>query len=206
MQTTSDIIQQLFSNQPAKSVTKGEVVIEPADELADITYLESGRVIQYRADSRGNKSIVNVYRPGSFFPMGSALNHTPNRFYFAASQDSVVRTAPREEIVSALIAEPAIAMDLLARVYRGIDGLLGRMSLLLSGTARERVMYELMTMADRFGEVADEGIMISVTEDELGQHTGLTRETVSRSLSELARKDILSRSGKGKILLYRRTQ
>ena len=43
-----------------------------------------------------------------------------------------------------LQANPDVVYDLLTRLYRGLDGLLGRMSQLMAGSAKSRLMYELL--------------------------------------------------------------
>ena len=58
----------------------------------------------------------------------------------------------------------------------------------MSGTAANRVAFELMVMAERFGEPTASGsLFIKVTEAQLAAQTGLVRETISRELANLKR-------------------
>lgn len=118
--------------------------------------------------------------------MSNALNKQPSQFFFETMTASTIRTAPAGTVVAWLEGQPAVTLDLLARVYRGTDGLIGRMVRLMSGTAASRVAFELTVMSERFGErTATGGQYIQVTETQLAAQTGLARETVSRELAAL---------------------
>ena len=188
------VVRKFFAAYSEKSFTKGQTVLLPdAHALPPVTYLEQGVIMQYDITQSGDKVVVNIFKPGAFFPMSCAVNNTPNTFYFEASEDCVARQAPAEAVVQLLQEQPAIAYDLLQRVYRGTDGLLGRLAKLLGGDARARVLYELHVHAARFGEKTDAGTtIIHITEESLAQQTGLARETVSRELKKLREEGLVS--------------
>jgi CRP-like cAMP-binding protein len=67
-----------------------------------------------------------------------------------------------------------------------MDGLLGRMSLLMRSSAKNRLIYELVIEARRFGENhKDGGYKLDISEISLGARAGLSRETVSREMHKL---------------------
>lgn len=83
--------------------------------------------------------------------------------------------------------------DLLSRVYRGTDGLLGRMAHLMASSAKRRLMYELLVSARRFGtQAADGSCTVPANEKELGARAGLTRETVSREMAKLKKENLVT--------------
>lgn len=76
--------------------------------------------------------------------------------------------------------------DLLSRVYRGVDGLLGRLTHLMASSARTRLVYELVVEGERFGTEREDGaITLDINEKDLGARAGLSRETVSREAHKL---------------------
>ncbi len=191
-----------FSRFPQKHFAKGELILYPSDEhLPKITYIEEGIVAQYAIHASGTKVIVNIFKAGAFFPAASAVNHTLNTYFFEASTEVTGRQAEPQAVEELLHHNPAITYDLLQRVYRGTDGLLGRLSLLLDGSARSKLLYELVISSERFGEIIPEGRLLRITEDELAQQIGLARETVSRTLKTLRTEGLVSLQ-RGAILLY----
>jgi CRP-like cAMP-binding protein len=93
---------------------------------------------------------------------------------------------PKENVKQFLDENPDVLFNLLQRVYRGIDGLLSRMSYLMSGNAHTRLITELLIAAKRFGKKnnLDEYTFI-LSEKDLATQAGLTRETVSREMKVL---------------------
>jgi CRP-like cAMP-binding protein len=156
-----------------------------------VSYLESGTVGQYDISESGNKLMLTIYKPGAFFPMAHAVNNTPNRYFFEALEPVTVRQAPAAEAVAFVREHPDVLFDLLQRLYRGMDGLLGRLAQLMAGTAQGVLTFELSIMRDRFGEKNPGGTFVKVTAAQLAAQTGLARETVSRELHRCAQTGML---------------
>jgi len=202
MPTPATTTALFFSSYKPTTFTKGAQLLHARSALPPpITYLVEGLVVEYAISESGTKTIINTYKPGSFFPSSAAVNHTPNRYHFEAGAQSVVRQAPADSVREFLLANPDVTYELLQRLYRGLDGLTGRLEMLLGANASSRLLYELTVQAERFGISSDNGIVVTITESELAEHTGLARETVSRELKKLKDNKILSVS-RGRVVLH----
>lgn len=179
-------VRQYFSRYPLRTYPKGQILIF-ADENPDhIFYLISGKVREYDISHRGEEIIVNIFKPPAFFPMSWPINHVPSKFFFKTEQQTEAHTVPANDALEFLKANPDVVLDLLSRVYRGMEGLLGRVVHLMSGTARGRLIYELILESRRFGKTLPTGdTIVTVTETGLAARSGLTRETISREMSRL---------------------
>ncbi len=176
-------VSSFFTPFPERHYERGDVLIRGEQQPAGVFYLVSGLVTQYDIAANGNEVVVNVFKPGAFFPMSWAINQTHNRYYFEAAAHTTVRVAPADEVVEFLRHNPDVMYDLLSRVYRGTDGVLRRMAHLMGGDAKHRLLFELMNAAQRFGEIqADGQIVIRLNEGDIASRSGLARETVNRVL------------------------
>lgn len=118
--------------------------------------------------------------------MSSTLNNYPNRYYFEAHGECTFRKATTEETLAFVESEPDVLLDLLARVYRGIDGFQRRMVFMATENAKKRLAFELLLSAQRFGEKLDVDLYsIPLSESDLAANAGLTRETVNREIAKL---------------------
>lgn len=179
------VITNFFTRYPRKTYDKGEVVIFADNTVPPVFFVEEGVVMQCTISDSGNKLTLNMYKPGTFFPMSAALNETPNTYFFEAVEHCVVRQAPSKDAAAFLEDNPAVALDLLKRVYRGTDGLLARLAELMAGDAAGRIYNELVIASRRFGTPQENGdVTVRITENQLAQQTGLARETVSKELSK----------------------
>lgn len=177
-------LDDFFGEYPVRRIDKGEVILRPDDKLEHVFYLTHGSVIQYDISSAGNEVVVNAFKPNAFFPMSMAINRAPSSYFFETATPVVVHVAPADDVVVFLKKNPDVLFDLLARVYRGTDGLQRRMAHLMGGNAKSRLIFELINAAYRFGEKTDDGIRIPLTENDLAKRSGLSRETVSRTANK----------------------
>jgi CRP-like cAMP-binding protein len=178
-------IEGFFSTYPARSYRAGQILIHAHDNPAHVFRIVEGRIKQYDISYRGDEIVLNTFKSPAFFPMSYAINHTPNVYFYEAESDVTLQPAPIGEAVEFIKANPDIVFDLLSRVYKGTDGLLGRLAHLMGGSARSRVLHELLIESRRFGRPTGRGVSISLTESDLGAHAGLARETVSREIHKL---------------------
>lgn len=194
-QQVMDKITENFSKYELKKYPKGGLITLANQHPAGISLLVNGLVEQYYLTPEGNKLTVNVYRPPAFFPMSWAINKTPNAYFFGALTDVELKQADSDETVAFLKANPDVLFDLLSRVYKGTDALLGRLVLTASGTAASRLIFELLIEAYRFGVVNNDGAaLVKVKQSVLATRSGLARETVSRELRKLEQENLISRS------------
>lgn len=179
-------VEQFFAPYTLRKYPKDQIIIFGGDTPESVYYLVSGKVKQYDISYRGDEIILNVFKHPSFFPMSLAINHADNPYFYQAETDVELRQAPAKEMVDFLKSNADVSFDLLSRLYRGIDGILGRMSALMSGSARSRLLYELILESRRFGTMHSDGsCTLEISEKDLGARAGLSRETVNREIHKL---------------------
>lgn len=189
-------IERFFGTYPLKNYKRGQILIYAGEDPPGIIYLVKGEVRQYDIISNGDEVEVNAYKPPAFFPMSWAITKIPNEYFFEAKTNISVRVAPATKTVAFIHDNPDVALNLLARLYSGINGMQRRMVLLMGGSAQSRTVFELIVACRRFGKPHPDGKQVDLTEKELGARAGLTRETVSRQLKKLADQKLIIRSYK----------
>ena len=196
--TISRKIDQFFSKYPKRSYPKDQIIIFAGENPDKVYYIVEGKVAQYDISYRGDEVITNIFKPPAFFPMSNAINGTDNHLFFKTEIDTVVHLAPQADVVAFLKANPDVMLDLLGRVYRGIDGVLSRVLHLMSGTARSRLIYELIVECRRFGHTEPRGgFVLDTHEKDLAARSGLSRETVSREMKRLKEQSIIAITSDG---------
>lgn len=190
-------VKKFFESYPHHSFEKGRILVHAGESPPGVIYLISGQVREYDINASGEEIVVNVFKPGAFFPMSWAINKTPNQYFFESATAVSARQAPADEAVKFLRANPDVTFDLLSRVYSGTDGLLRRMAHLMGGDAKTRLLFELLVEGKRFGEKRAKGILIAMHEDELARRAGLSRETISRELSKISSLGLVKVSRQG---------
>jgi CRP-like cAMP-binding protein len=195
-------IDKFFSKYPKRSYPKGQLIIFGNENPEHIYYIAKGKVRSYDISYRGDEVIVNIFHPPAFFPMSWAINKTDNKYFYKTESESVLHTVPAEDALEFLKANPDVMLDLLSRLYKGIDGLLGRIVHLMSGTAKSRLVYELIIECRRFGKPIDkkDQYLLEVKESDLAARSGLSRETISREMKSLKSEKLVSFTKEGLVV------
>jgi len=197
----ADKIHAELSKYPKRTYPKGQILIFQDETPEYIFYITKGRVRKYDVSYRGDEVIVNIFKPPAFFPMSEAVNHTPNRYFYKTETATEVHIVPNDAALRFLKDNPDVMLDLLSRIYRGMDGLLGRLVHLMSASARSRLLYELLIEARRFGTKNDDGsLMLDITEIDLAARAGMSRETVSREIKQIKASGVLEMTSKGIVI------
>jgi len=190
--TVAKKIDEFFLKYKQQKYKKGEILVMAGDDPSGIFYLKEGVVKKYAISSKGDEMIVNVFKAISFFPMSWAINKTSNAYFYEALTNLNVYRAPHDVVNNFIKHEPDVMYDLLSRVYRGTEGILTRMTYLMSGNANGRLITELIIQAKRFGKKKENGIEVKTSEKDIAAQSGMTRETVSREMRVLKDKGLVT--------------
>lgn len=196
-----DKLAEFFLESDERTYRKGDTIIFANQDPEGVLFLVDGLVEQYDVTPEGNKITVNIFKQGSFFPMSWAINKTPNAYFFGALSDVKLKRAHPDAVAKFLQENPEVMFDLLSRVYKGTDGLLRRLVLAASGIASNRLIFELLIEAYRFGDEAyGAKKIIKVKQSNLAARSGLARETVSRELHKLQDEGLVRLTKQGIVL------
>jgi CRP/FNR family cyclic AMP-dependent transcriptional regulator len=185
-------VADFFGAYRLRKFAKGQVLVFSGEKPTSIYYLVAGRVKVYDVTNNGEEIILNVFKETAFFPMSRIILEEPSQFIFEAETDIEVRVAPGVDVLPFVQANNDVLFDLMCRVYSGVDGIMGRAAHLMAGTARDRLIYELLIEAKRFGKETAVGYELSLFEKDLGARAGLSRETVSREMHKLKTAGLVS--------------
>lgn len=185
-------LDTFFTKFRHKHYKKGEILVRGDDSPTGVFYLREGFVKEYAISKKGEELIVNIFKPTVFFPMSWAINNTPNEYFYEATTDLDIWQAPRDEVVAFIKDNPDVLFDLMSRTYKGTDGMLTRMTYLMSGNAYARLIAEIIIYAKRFGKKEKGKIEINISEKDIAALSGMTRETVSREIKLLKDKGLVS--------------
>ncbi len=189
----SEKIDSFFKQFKHQIYKKGEILIRADENPSGVFYLTRGRVKEYAISKKGEELDINIFKPLSFFPMSWAINQTTNVYYFEALEELEIWKASREEVVDFIKQNPDVLFDLMSRVYKGVDGILMRMTHSMSGEAYGRVIAEILIVSRRFGKTTDnQKVELNISEKDIANQAGIARETVSREIRILKAKEILT--------------
>lgn len=169
---------------------------DPADHYFKVV---SGALRSCELLADGRRHVGDFYLPGDFIGLDAETD-----FIFSAEAvtDTTVVRYSRRSVDALAWEEPKIAQRLLGIARQRLCAARAQMLLLSRKTADERIASFLLGMADR-GGVSDH-VMLPMTRTDIGDHLGLTIETVSRSLSHLKKGGVIALPNSHEVVIRER--
>lgn len=187
-----------FASYTPLTYKKGEMILRAEDPPYGVYYIEKGVVRQYAINGSGETLMLQLYRPGAFFPMTWVISDAPNRYYFEAATPVSIRRASRDEVKRFLNDHPEVLKDFVERLLTGVVGLWSRMEQLVLESAYTKTILLILYYASKFG-VADRdavSLELSPTHREIAAWIGTTRETASLQVEVLKKKKLIATRGR----------
>lgn len=183
-----------FSEYPRSQYKKGEVLLRPGGAPQEIFYIESGYIRMYQIFEGGKELTLNIFKPGSYFPVIWVISDLANTYYFEAITQTSVYKAPQLRVTKLLKTNPEILFELTKRLVIGFYGLLSNLERLLSASACQRIISILVVLATRFGKISGKTqvvIILPLSHEDIARLVGLTRETTSVEMKKLMDKNYI---------------
>ena len=163
-------------------------VIACEGEAADYVFLVvSGVVRSCKTFTNGSRSVVAFYLPGDLFGWSDQKRHSLSveavTDATVLKRGALVSVAARENCVAAFV------LDVTTRELRRAQ----EHTLLMSLSAKSRVAKFLTNLGHRLGRATT--IDLPMSHQDIADHLGLTIESLSRTITDLQRSGIVSRSG-----------
>lgn len=178
-------VDEFFSSYKEVVYPKGQLLLLPGDLTDKVYYLESGRVSVYDISYRGSEIILFTFIANSYFPMSSVINNIASRFFYRTDTEATLRIAPIKEFNQFIRSNSEMSYHLLSRAYTRFEYILERTLHLITGTARDRLIFELIVEYQTYGVGDDTSGYIEASESSIASKAGLSRETVSREMRHL---------------------
>jgi CRP/FNR family transcriptional regulator/CRP/FNR family cyclic AMP-dependent transcriptional regulator len=185
-----------------RKFARGDLIFQKDDPGQSLFIIESGSVRIYVPGTQGADLTLAVMGPGDFFGDMSLLDGRPRSASAAAATDSVLLSLERSEFTSVMRSRPDAALSILAVIasrLRDSDQMASDLAFLdVSG----RLARRLLDLSGTNGVQREDGVLLQVTltQEELANMIGVTRESVNRNLSMFRRLGLIAREGR-KIIL-----
>jgi CRP/FNR family nitrogen fixation transcriptional regulator len=157
---------------------------EPADYIYQVV---EGAVRSHKLLSDGRRQIGAFHLTGDIFGLENGAEH---RFTAEAIVDTTVRLTKRRSLEHVAESDATVALDLLNMTTSNLQHAEEHMLLLGRKTSLERVAAFLLEMDRRLSSAGV--VALPMCRRDIADYLGLTLETVSRALSHLHGKGILS--------------
>jgi len=174
---------------------KGEFIFHCGDPSDDMYMIESGRVIVSKDAPSGKSFTFVVAVQGITLNAVTCFKPRPRFFSARASEETTVLVASRQDFVEWVGRHADVAAEIIDTMGGLLDSAYNRIMDLIDESVEQRILNALSMLSSRLGTD------LSMTNTELADMTGTSRETAARVISRLQGAGLLAKSrGQIKIL------
>ena len=162
-----------------------------------------GKLKLTRAAADGRENLLSVLGPGEMFGELSLFDPRPRTSSASAVTDATLAALTHEALRPWLYERPEVSMHMLQALARRLRRANDLNADLVFTDVPGRVAKNLLDLADRFGEQEHDGLHVhhDLTQEELAQLVGASRETVNKALADFAARGWLQISARSVLIL-----
>lgn len=179
-------VDQVLSEVLLSNIKAGEYIFKTGDSPDFMYLIFEGQMKIFVNTIDGDEQIFYIYRDGDFVGGLNLLVQTPYRYIGQALTDCRVVVIPKHTFDKYFYNSPVVLRSVLVKSFERIrwaEDLIQRLS---TSNASMKTAGLLLKLVKRIGVETEEGIRLelSMNREELGNYSGLRRETITRKLGE----------------------
>ncbi|MDN5790670.1 MAG: Crp/Fnr family transcriptional regulator [Micrococcales bacterium] len=183
-----DAATALQSQMSRSRLERGDVLFHEGDRGDTLYVIAEGKIKVGRTSPDGRENLVAVLGPGEMFGELSLFDPGPRTMTATAVAETQLLGLRNESLTAVLTGRPEVSKTLLAALAQRLRRTNAHLADLVFTDVPGRVAKALLDLSERFGRPVEGGILVShdLTQEELAQLVGASRETVNKALADFA--------------------
>lgn len=189
-------LQHFLRAYRTQSFDKGQIIISQ-NVVPDVAYvIKKGVVKTYNLTAEGEEKPISFDVRGEILPAGWVFSKIERcQYFYGAFTDCELYCVPREEYLAFIQSQSSRLYTVLEHLVSKYMNYQMRVNALEQSKASSKVLYTMHFFAIRFGVDIREHVVkipLPLTQQDLANFMGLTRETTSMELKKLQQQGVIS--------------
>ena len=192
----------LLANMVSVKISKGTILFAEGDGGDQLYVIAEGKLKLGTSSGDGRENLLSILGPGEMFGELSLFDPGPRTSTATAVTDAKLLSLGQEKLLPWLIENPKVSLQLLAGLAQRLRRTNEAVGDLVFSDVPGRVAKALIDLGERFGKKTDEGLFVhhDLTQEELAQLVGASRETVNKALADFAGRNWLKLEGRAVLI------
>ena len=182
---------------------KGQALFKEGDDGDNLYIITSGKIKLGTKSQDGRENLLMVLGPGDMFGDLSLFDSGPRTATATAVTESRLLSLGQEKVIPWVREHPEASLHLLARLASRLRRTNEVVSDLVFSDVPGRVAKALIDLGVKFGEKTSDGFLVhhDLTQEELAQLVGASRETVNKALADFAQRSWIKLEARAVLIL-----
>jgi len=169
-------------------ISKGQILFKEGDPGDKLFVVVEGKLKLGTSSGDGRENLLSILGPGDMFGELSLFDPGPRTATATAVVDSKLLALANDQVIGWVSAHPHVSLQLLKRLSQRLRRANDVLSDLVFADVPGRVAKAIIELGERFGTKKDDGLHVNheLTQEELAQLVGASRETVNKALADFA--------------------
>lgn len=186
-------LEELVSCSITRKFLKNTLVVNQGDETDSLYIIVEGTVDVFLQNDSGKEIIINSLGPCDSFGELAPLGHIPRQASIITKSPCVFSIISRKVFMESLLTTPSVSMKIIELLIRHIQELTEDLSSVALDDVYHRVVRVLYKHSQ---EIHGKVVTGRLTQQDIANRVGATREMVHRILKELKTGGYISIDGK----------
>jgi hypothetical protein len=193
----------LRASMTAVKVAKGKTLFKEGDAGDRLYVVVEGKLKLGTSSDDGRESLLSILGPGDMFGELSLFDPGPRTATATALTETVLLGLGHEALGPWLTGRPGVAEALLKALAQRLRRTNEALADLVFSDVPGRVAKALVELSEKFGVKRNDGILVEhdLTQEELAQLVGASRETVNKALAEFTQREWIKLEPRAVLLL-----
>ena len=193
----------LRSAMTAIKIKKGEDLFLEGDDGDHLYVIIDGKIKLGTKSVDGRENLLSILGPGEMFGELSLFDPGPRTSTATAVTDARLLSLGHDQVIPWVKEDPEVSLQLLARLAQRLRRTNEAVGDLVFSDVPGRVAKALIDLGQRFGTQKDDGLHVNhdLTQEELAQLVGASRETVNKALADFAGRGWLRLEARAVVIL-----
>jgi len=173
---------------------RGQQILSPDDPPDRIHIVKKGRVRVYRMTPDGKQLTLDIFEKGTILGDMELLGQDRIADAYAeAIDEGVICTITPDELRKLVERYPTIGVNVIRHLSRRLQAAERELEAMAYQRVDQRLARKLLDLGQRFGVKTERGTLIQarLTQQELAEMIGTTRETLAHTLGDFRRRGLL---------------
>jgi CRP-like cAMP-binding protein len=178
----------LRASMSGVKLSRGQTLFKEGDAGDRLFVVVNGKLKLGTTSNDGRENLLSILGPGDMFGELSLFDPGPRTATATAVVDSKLLALANDQVIGWVKEHPQVSLQLLGRLAQRLRKANDVLSDLVFADVPGRVAKAIIELGERFGTKKDDGLYVNheLTQEELAQLVGASRETVNKALADFA--------------------
>lgn len=198
-----DVFAAVTEGLTEVNLSRGSSVFREGDRGDELYFILAGKIKLGRTAVDGRENLLAILGPGDLFGEMALFDPAARNATATAVSETRLVALKHDDLRTAIETRPEVSTQLLRALAQRLRRTDESLADMVFSDVPGRVAKALLDLADRFGRPATDGILVAheLTQEELAQLVGASRETVNKALAEFVQRGWLRLEARAVVIL-----